>query len=346
MDTADKVRKGEELDWKNLNNYLLENIPEVQGAMQVSQFHGGHANLTYLLTFGDTELVLRRPPFGKIAPGAHDMKREYRVLSKLYNHFPQAPRAYHLCLNEDVIGAKFVIMERKTGIVVRKEMPACFQSLDNIEERMTLSLIKAQSNLHTVDVAAANLSDMGRPDGYVHRQLEGWEKRWSLSETEPNKNMSFLFNALQKEVPEPQAVSILHNDIKFDNCQFQPDNPDEITAIFDWDMSTLGDPLMGFGTTLGYWPEPKMDTVFSAGHMVQGDFPDKAFVKKKYAEYTGFNLENIAWYEAFAYGKTATILQQLYKRYVDGETKDKRMASLGDFAYALSVVAKKIAKTL
>lgn len=329
MDKARDVRKGEELNWKKLEIYLREALSWLTGKMEVSQFHGGHANLTYLLKFGNTELVLRRPPFGKIAPGAHDMKREYRVLSKLYEHFPQAPRAFHYCEDEEVIGARFVVLERRTGVVVRYNVPGYFQSFENVENRLTVALVSAMAELHKVEVEKADLSKLGRPEGFVRRQLDGWAKRWELSKTEKNPIMDQIYEALIEDIPRPQTVSIIHNDIKFDNCQFQPDNPDEVTSIFDWDMCTLGDPLIDCGTALSYWPDERLDKVEGLPVRLTGKFPDKKFIIERYHKFTDFDMSKIAWYEAFSYWKNAIVSQQLYKRFVDGETKDKRMEMFG-----------------
>lgn len=344
MDKANKVRKGEELDWQSLESYLRAELPaDTQGAMTVAQFHGGHANLTYLLTFGDRELVMRRPPFGKIAPGAHDMKREYRVLSKLYKLFPEAPKAYLYCEDENVIGAPFVVMERKRGEVVRYELIDCFKPFDNAEERLTTAMIKAQAKLHTIDYKAADLEKLGRPENFLERQLAGWSKRWELSKTKDNKDMDEVLRILSESIPTPQATSIIHNDIKLDNCQFQADNPDKVTAIFDWDMTTLGDPLVDIGSTLGYWHEPYFDG-YNMPVSLSEKFPSKQFLIDKYAEFTGFSMERIDWYHAFAYVKGAVITAQLYQRFVNGKSTDKRMEKFGAVADIFSKFAKKILK--
>lgn len=346
MDSAKEVRKGEALDWPTLEAYLRKELPELKGKMSVAQFHGGHANLTYLLNFGATELVLRRPPFGKIAPGAHDMKREYRVLSKLYKHFPPAPRAYHLCEDEAIIGAKFVVIERKRGVVVRYKLLDYFQSFEDAEARITAAMIKAQAALHLVDYEKADLSRLGRPAGFLERQLKGWSKRWELSKTDDSKGMDAILAWLLKDIPVTQRVSIIHNDIKPDNCQFQPDNPDKVTAIFDWDMCTLGDPLVDFASTLSYWPDERFDKTKYPELPVtlQGNFPNKAFLIDLYQEQTSFDLSRLAWYEVFAFWKGAVIAQQLYKRYVDGDSTDKRMRLFGISAKAMVDVVWKIIK--
>lgn len=340
-DKANEVRKGEELDWQSLETYLRQAIPELEGDMQVAQFHGGHANLTYLITLGDTELVVRRPPFGKIAPGAHDMKREYRVLSKLYKHFPQAPRAYHFCDDEAIIGAPFVVMERKSGVVIRTKLLDCFKEFERAEERLTDALIQALAQLHTVDVEKAELTQLGKPDGFLQRQVAGWTKRWNLSKTKEVPDMDTVLAKLNEDIPKAQAVAIIHNDIKFDNCQFQPDNPDEVTAIFDWDMTTLGDPLVDFATLLMYWPDYAFNQKYQVPPLLklEGNFPNRTYLIEKYAAHTGFSMDRMNWYQAFALIKLAVISQQLYQRFVLGKSTDARMEKFGLAAESFSRIA-------
>lgn len=337
MDKAKQIRKGEEQNWPSLEKYL-SSVLDTSGRMGVTQFHGGHANLTYLITFGEKEYVLRRPPFGKIAPGAHDMNREYTVLSKLYKHYTPAPQAYHYCDDESILGAPFVILERKQGIVARSKMPDEFSDFKNIEKRLSTSLMNALADLHQVDYKKADLSRLGKPDGYVERQLDGWRMRWSLSKLEKNKEMEEVLRRLSKKIPITQRSTIVHNDFKLDNCQFQPNDPDKITGVFDWDMCTLGDPLTDLGTTLSYWKEPEYD-IYQLPIMLQGDLPDKNFLKNIYAEKTGIDLSEIKWYEALAFAKGVVIAQQLYARYVQGASTDDRMKMFGKTAKVLSKIA-------
>ena len=342
MDSARQVREGEELNWENLEKYLRDNLPEIaKGEMNVSQFHGGHANLTYLLAFGSDELILRRPPFGKIAPGAHDMKREYRVLSKLYKVFPEAPRAYLFSNDESIIGSPFVIVERKTGVVVRTKLLDCFQPFDKARERLTTAMIRTMADLHTVDIEKADLIKLGRPEGFLQRQLGGWAKRWELVKAEGNQQMDEVYKLLSSSVPVPQAVSVIHNDIKLDNVQFQPDNPDKVSAVFDWDMATLGDPLTDLGSTLSYWVEPEFEN-YEMPVFLSNTFPEKAFLIDKYSEFTGFSMENIKWYEAFAYWKNSIVAAQLYNRYIKGKSTDERMKLFGETYKVMSQFALKM----
>lgn len=323
------IRPSEELDWPKLEAHLRQEMPDLSGDFSVAQFHGGHANLTYLLRFGERELVLRRPPFGKIAPGAHDMQREYRILSRLWEHFPQAPRAYHLCTDHEVIGSDFVVMERCSGVVVRTSLPEDFAAFEQAEIRLSEALMKVCAELHAVDVEKADLMDMGKPEGFAIRQLKGWTKRWHLSKTSEIPKMDQLAESLASDIPEPQRVSIVHGDLKFDNCQFKADNPDKVTAVFDWDMATLGDPLIDLGGLLSFWPDPMVPAEKMPVKLLTGNWPDKTWLKEKYAEYSGLDLSRMNWYEAFAYFKTAVIAQQLYARYAAGDTKDERMEKFG-----------------
>ena len=333
-DTA-PIRPHEQLDWPRLEAHLRAAHPAWTGPFSVEQFPGGHANLTYLLRFGEREVVLRRPPFGKIAPGAHDMRREYTVLSGLAEPFAPAPAPYYYSDDASIIGAEFIVMERRTGVVIRNRLPECFAGMERVEERLTDALMKVCADLHAVDPAAAGLSELGKPDGFVARQLRGWTKRWHLAKTEENADMNYLADALAEYIPAPQRVSIVHGDLKFDNCQFQPDDPDRVTSVFDWDMATLGDPLVDLAGLLSYWPAADMPVPLLAG-----EWPAKAFLRERYAAYSGLDLSRMNWYEAFSYFKTATIVQQLYARYRAGATQDKRMEKFGAAAVAFASLGR------
>ena len=330
------TRPGEELPTERLIPYLRAALPGLEGPVEINQFLGGHANLTYALRFGTRELVLRRPPFGTIAPGAHDMRREYRVLSRLPDHFAPAPRALLLCTDATVIGADFVVMERRHGVVVRYTLPPEFHGIPGVERRLTDALVRVSGDLHRVDAAVAGLSELGDPEGFAERQLRGWTKRWRLARTAANADMERLGEVLARDVPVPQAVSIVHGDLKFDNCQFQPGEPDAVTSVFDWDMATLGDPLIDLAGTLSFWPDPELDAGEMPIPLLTGNWPGKDYLKQRYAEDTGFDLSRMPWYEAFACFKTAVIAQQLYRRHVDGATRDARMDKFGAAARAFA----------
>jgi aminoglycoside phosphotransferase (APT) family kinase protein len=340
------VRPGEELDWASLEAYLRANLPELEGPFAPLQFPNGSANLTYLLRFGGTELVLRRPPFGTVAPGAHDMKREYRVLSKLWTIFDRAPRAYLFCDDHSVIGSDFVVMERRVGEVVRNDVPLSMADHPDVARRISFALVDAMAELHLLDPAAADLATLGRPDGFVERQVTGWHTRWDL--VRPNDappEMDTLPHRLAASLPTPTRVSFVHNDLKLDNCQFDPANPDRVQSIFDWDMTTLGEPMIDLGTLLNYWPDPSdppdAGRVSHQGMLAMG-LPTRAEIVERYTEQTGIDTSGARWYEAFAQWKTGVVIQQLHRRWEKGESTDPRMETIADRLPLLATTATRL----
>jgi aminoglycoside phosphotransferase (APT) family kinase protein len=328
------VRPGEELDWDSLESYMKEHVAELAGPMTVLQFPSGAANLTYLLRFGDTELVLRRPPFGVVAPGAHDMRREFKVLSRLWRNFDRAPRAYVFCDDKDVIGADFVVMERRRGEVIRNVIPRSMARHHDVGRRISFALVDAMADMHLLDPAANDLSDLGKPDGFAARQVAGWKTRWDLVRPDDGSPlMDEVPVRLAASVPAATRVSIVHNDLKLDNCQFDPADPDRVQSIFDWDMTTLGEPLVDVGTLLNYWPDPsdppEARRVSHEGLLHMG-LPTRAEITSRYAERTGIDLSSVGWYEAFAQWKTGVVIQQLHNRWKRGESTDPRMAVIAD----------------
>jgi len=325
------VRSGEDLDWQRIESHLRANLPadlDLDGAFEVMQFPNGAANLTYLIRFGALELVLRRPPFGTLAPGAHDMKREFKVLSRLWRCFDRAPRAYLFCDDDAVAGADFFVMERRRGEVIRGVIPQAMRRQPNVGKRIGTALVEAIAEFHLLDPAACGLADLGRPDGFVQRQVAGWRKRWDLvADPEHDEAMQAAHTLLDRAIPAPQRVSFVHNDLKLDNCMFHPADPDRVTAFFDWDMTTLGDPLVDLGTLLNYWPDPSDGESSRAAHpgMERMGLPSRAEVVEIYADRTGFDVASADWYEAFALWKTATVLEQLHFRWKMGDSTDPRM---------------------
>jgi aminoglycoside phosphotransferase (APT) family kinase protein len=218
---AAKVRPGEDLDWPKVAAYLRARLPGLDGELKVLQFPNGAANLTYLLRFGGQPLVLRRPPFGRLAPGAHDMAREYRVLSRLWRAFPPAPKALLLCEDHSVIGATFFVMEFRSGVVIWNEIPEPMRHHPDVARRVGFAVIRALAGLHQVDYASCGLAGLGRPDGFVARQVRGWRSRWEAvapgARAEARPLMEEVADKLERTLPHPQRSSILHNDIKLDS---------------------------------------------------------------------------------------------------------------------------------
>ena len=328
------VRSGEELDWDRIEVYLRANLPgdlDTSGAFEVAQFPNGAANLTYRIRFGALELVLRRPPFGTLAPGAHDMKREFKVLSRLWESFDRAPRAFLLCDDPEVGGADFFVMERRRGEVIRGVIPASMREHTDVGRRIGTALVEAMADFHLLDPTECGLADLGRPEGFVERQVKGWKKRWDLvADPAHDAAMSGVHARLAASIPAAQRVSFVHNDLKLDNCMFDPRDPDRVIAFFDWDMTTLGDPLIDLGTLLNYWPDAHDGQASRGSHpgMEKMGLPSRAEVRKLYAERTGLDASQAVWYEAFAQWKTATVSEQLHYRWKMGDSKDPRMEAI------------------
>lgn len=345
------VRDTDQLDWARIDAYVRAGVGEVAGAplLEAQQFTNGAANLTYLLRFGARELVLRRPPFGVIAPGAHDMKREWRVLSRLWRHFDRAPRAYLFCDDHAVGGADFFVMERRHGVVIRDEIPASMAGHADAARRMGFAVVDAMADLHLLDPEAAEVGDIGKPEGFVARQVSGWRRRWELAEPLSRESVRARMGAigarLERSLPAPQRASIVHNDLKLDNCAFEPAGPDRVRSIFDWDMTTLGDPLVDLGTLLNYWPDPAdPPETRRASHegMRRMGLPSRAEITARYVGRTGLDPAPVRWYEAFAQWKTAVVVQQLHNRWRQGASADRRHERIADTVPALAATAVRL----
>ena len=329
----DSVRAGEDLDWARVEVYLRAELPndlDTDGEFSVLQFPNGSANLTYMIRFGDTELVLRRPPHGTLAPGAHDMQREYRVLSVLWQIFNKAPRAYLFCDDHEIAGADFFVMERCRGEVIRGVIPESMRNQTDVGRRLGFALVDAIAEFHLLDPNDVGLGDLGRPGGFIVRQVAGWKRRWDLVADERyDVGMCEIHARLERSIPTPQRVSFVHNDLKLDNCMFAAGQPDALISFFDWDMTTLGDPLVDIGTLLNYWPEAD-DSPDSPrlGHdgMQRMGLPTRAEMAARYGNQSGLDVSVTRWYDAFAQWKTATVVQQLHHRWLVGATTDPRMA--------------------
>jgi aminoglycoside phosphotransferase (APT) family kinase protein len=332
-------RPDERLDATRLEPWLRARLPQAAGPLTVAQFHGGKANLTYLLRFGDDQLsrefVLRRPPLGPIPPGAHDMRREHRVLSVLHREFPLAPQSLLLCEDESVIGAVFIVEERRRGFVIRADLPAEFAGQAELNRRIGFALVDALADLHLVDAAAIGLDGLGRVDGFLERQLSGWTRRWEASlggpeEARSRAAMAPVLAWLARTLPSERAGALLHNDYRLDNCLLDTQDPAQIVAVLDWDMCTQGDPLADLGYMLNYWVEPGDATAWreiAAMPTWRDGFPSRAEAIARYSERTGSDVGDVLWYQVFAAFKLAVIIQQIYIRYVRGQTQDARFAT-------------------
>jgi aminoglycoside phosphotransferase (APT) family kinase protein len=345
-DTID-VRTEERFDETSLARYLHETLEGATGPLAVRQFGCGAANLTYLLQFDAREYVLRRPPLGPVAPSSHDMAREYRVLSALHRAFPPAPRAFLLCEDPGVIGAPFFVMERRRGIVARRKMPAAFAAAHDAPQRMSLALVDALAALHAVDYAALGLETLGRPVGFLERQIEGWRGRWERARLEDVADMAWVHGWLRERCPSGGSAALVHNDYKLDNVMLASDDPGRLVAIFDWDMCTLGDPLSDLGSLLCYWSEAADPPDFRAMSMMPTapGFPTRAELVERYAARSGRDVRDIAFYHVLGLYRLAVIAAQIYVRYHRGQTRDQRFAGFGPLVPVVAAAARARAGT-
>ena len=347
------VRASEQLDWAALASYLRERLPGLAGvgfdgpaSLTVEQFPGGHSNLTYLLRFGGAEFVLRRPPFGPVAPKAHDMAREFRILQSLHPVFTLAPRPYLLCEDTEVVGATFYVMERRRGLVVRSEEPPELEGKPAERRRTSEAVVDALAALHAVDIGAHGLDSLGKPAGFVERQARGWAERWHRSQTEEVPEMDALSAWLVERLPpDPTRPTLVHGDYKLDNVMLDAGDVGRVVGVFDWEMSAVGDPLVDLGILLGYWVHTakglQRDSV-SAVTDREGWFT-RGEVIERYGPRTGFDLARLGFYEVFAVFKLAVVLQQIFFRYRRGQTDDPRFAALGERVSWLARIATELA---
>ncbi|MEQ1586169.1 MAG: phosphotransferase family protein [Cyclobacteriaceae bacterium] len=330
LDQPTQTRAGEELDVQKLQDYLSEKVPGFDKEISIKQFPGGYSNLTYFIQADDHEYVLRRPPFGANIKSAHDMEREFTVLTKLHEAgFTKVPDAVHLCMDERVMGVKFYLMKRVKGVILRNRLPKDISVSEETFRSLSKATIDQLVKLHQIDIHASGLDALGKPDGYVQRQVEGWTKRYTNSQTDDIASMKEVTGWMQKNIPTSSHTSFIHNDFKYDNLVLNPNDLTDIIAILDWEMATVGDPLMDLGTTLAYWAEGSDPDALKPFNLtwMPGNFTRNEVVEY-YRQQSGTPIDNIVFYYAFGAFKVGVICQQIYYRYKQGLTKDPRFASL------------------
>jgi aminoglycoside phosphotransferase (APT) family kinase protein len=336
-DQAEAVRAGEELDLSRLQPFLQQQFC-YDGQVSIEQFPSGHSNLTYLVRLGSREVVFRRPPFGSKVRSAHDMSREFRVLSKLYEAYPLAPRALLYCDDQAILGVPFYLMERIRGVILRRDPPPDVSFSPKKAQRLSEAFLDNLARLHCVDYAAIGLGDLGKPQGYLERQVKGWIERYHKSKTDDYPETELISDWLIERMPVRHATTLIHNDYKYDNVVLDPDDLTRIVGVLDWEMCTVGDPLTDLGTALAYWTDPTDPEAFreirSAPTILPGTLT-RAQLVERYAAVTGRHTRNMAFYLAFARFKVAVIVQQIYYRYAQGLTHDERFACLPNRVHAL-----------
>ena len=352
LDDTSPIRRGEELDVSALERLLRPQLPVTTGPMEIVQFPGGHSNLTYCIRFGEHEYVLRRPPVGPVAPTAHDMSREYRVLKALHNHFAPAPQPYLLCEDTSILGVPFYVMERRKGVVIRKEIPDEVKAMgdpEKVHQIISAAMVDTLATLHMVDYKAVGLGELGRPAGFVERQVKGWAGRWERAKTREVPEIEWLAKLLSEKIPDSPPPTLVHNDFKLDNVMIDPHDPSRIVAVLDWEMCTIGDPLIDVGLLLAYWPRPddpmaRQLTISSV--TTHPGFFSREEVLERYVGATGTDASQIGFYETFALYKLCVVLEQIYARYVRGQTQDDRFALFETAVPTLAEAAADVAERI
>jgi aminoglycoside phosphotransferase (APT) family kinase protein len=344
LDSPRPVREGEQLDAAKLLAYLRGQMPDLDATIEVKQFPAGFSNLTYLLRVGEREFVLRRPPFGAKIKTAHDMGREFLILSRLYPVYGKVPRPFLYCEDESIIGAPFYLMERVMGVILRARLPEGLTLSPQVMRRLSESFIENLVEIHGIDYQHAGLNDVGRPEGYVSRQIEGWTKRYYNARTDDVPEIEKLAGWLVEHAPEDSGRALIHNDYKYDNVVFAPEDLSRVVAVLDWEMATIGDPLMDFGTALGYWvdaDDPLEWQQLGFGLTALPGNLSRRDLVEFYTRLSGRGMGDVVFYFAFALLKVAVIVQQIYYRYRQGFTTDPRFSNLGLLVRACGQMAQR-----
>ncbi|MCC3646433.1 MULTISPECIES: phosphotransferase family protein [Cytobacillus] len=334
------VRKGEQLNTAELEKFLrneMANLPNQP--LEILQFHAGHSNLTYQLKMGEWEAVLRRPPLGPVAPKAHDMEREYRVISEIHPFFKEAPKPILFTNNSEITGAPFFIMERRHGIVLDTSFPEGMEPDEEICRRLSQIMVDKLAELHSIDYKRTGLAEISNPDGFMERQVHGWIGRYERAKTDEVSEADTLKKWMTHHIPVSPEPSVIHYDYKLNNAMFNEDLT-EMTGLFDWEMATAGDPLADLGAAMSYWIQGDDPDLLKFGlgkppvTVLNGFYSRREFMEA-YAGKTGRDLSSMNFYLTFAYFKLAVICQQIYYRYKKGQTADPRFSQFNRFVKVL-----------
>ncbi len=337
-------RLGEELEVGRLAEYLRAERPDLGGPIEISQFPSGHSNLTYLVRVGSQELVLRRPPFGKKPKSGHDMHREWKILSALAGHYSYIPEPVAFCDDPEVLGAPFFLMRRIQGLILRRDLP---EGLDIRPESMrTLCerLVDVHRELHDLKYDSLGLEDFGRPEGYVERQIAGWSRRYRDARTPDVPDFEEVMSWLEDHRPPERGAAVIHNDYRFDNVVLDPQNSLTIVGVLDWEMATIGDPLMDLGASMAYWVDQDDPPGLQAIRLVPTTHPgalSRNEVVERYLQGTGLSLDDFTFYHVYGLFRLAGIAQQIYYRFFHGQTQDPRFGRLGKAVHVLEAAARR-----
>ena len=343
LDQPGAVRDENNFDPARILPFLKSRIPGLSdGPLELKQFQGGASNLTYLLKVGEREMILRRPPPGTKAKSAHDMGREFRIMQRLNPHFP-CPRPLAYSEDESLIGGTFYVMEKFNGVILRRDLPKGLSYSPEQARQLCRNLIDTLIKLHTLDYEKAGLGDLGKPAGYVERQVTGWCERFEKVITDDIPRCESLMAWIKaKRPPDSPRPGLIHNDYRFDNVVLSPQDNSTIIGVLDWEMATIGDPLMDLGNTLAYWVETGDPSYAQPIRMQPSNLPGmptRDELVRYYGEKTGRDIGNYDFYYVFGLFRLAVIAQQIYYRYKLGQTRNPKFQAFGLFVNVLSKVA-------
>jgi aminoglycoside phosphotransferase (APT) family kinase protein len=336
LDEPYEVRDEDRLDAGKIDAFLKQHVPGLQGAPIIRQFPGGASNLTYLIRYGNREVVLRKPPPGIKAKSAHDMLREARVMAALKPHYPFVPAILATCGDDAVLGSDFYVMERLHGIILRRDLPADLGLDEAGVRQLCLDFINRLVELHRIDPTQPDVAAIGKGEGYIARQVTGWSGRWRQALTDGTDPVEDVMAWLAREQPAGEtAICVIHNDYRFDNVVLDPAHPLDIIGVLDWEMTTLGDPIMDLGGSLAYWVQADDDPAFHLSRRQPSHVPGmltRREVVAYYSERSGWSVDNFDFYEVFGLFRLMVIIQQIYRRFVLGQTTNPRFADFGQAA--------------
>lgn len=346
-DAAGAVRSGEELDIGAVDAWLRQQRPELQGLPKVTQYAGGASNWTYRLQYDNDDLILRRPPAGTKAKSAHDMVREFRIQHALRPVFPYVPRMHALCTDESVIGTDFYVMERLAGIIPRKNLPRDLTLSPEQVRRLCHNVLDTMIALHRVDPQAAGLDKIGAGAGYAQRQIEGWSRRYTDARTWNVPRGKKIMAWLAANLPREERICITHNDFRFDNVVLDEADPTRVIGVLDWELATLGDPLMDLGNTLAYWVQADDDRLAHGTRRQPTHLPGmltRREVMDYYARRVGHAPASWTFYEVYGLFRLSAIAQQIYYRYHHGQTRNPAFKNFWFFVHYLHWRCKRAIK--
>lgn len=348
IDQAREVRKGEEIDPKIISQYLKQQIPNLKGTAQIKQFKGGASNLTYQLDFEQQSYILRRPPIGTKAKSAHNMEREHDIMNRLKPHYPDVPQMILHCADESIIGSEFYLMEKLVGFIPRANLPKELTPPVSTVQSFCKAAIDKLIALHKIDYKEAGFESYYRGEGYVERQIKGWSKRYKKAVTPDVPNYEYIMDWLEKEMPKDIRTCIIHNDFRFDNLVYDPNDLTKVIGVLDWELATVGDPLMDLGSSLAYWIEAKDPKCLQlmrpqpsnlAGMMTRDE------LVQYYLKEMGFGEVNMKYYYVFGIFRLAVIAQQIYYRFYHKQTTNKKFVFFGVAVQMLERYCQRLIKS-